>query len=333
MNLDQLYDVPNIVMEFLEYHSTVRGHSDKTVFAYYTDLKILFRYLKRRRNLVSRDVPFNEIEIFDIDIDFIKSIKIEELYRYQSFSPEMMDSASSLSAASRCRRTSSVKSFFNYLTVKRQLLTNNICQNLDMPKRQNSLPKYLEEAECERLLAACEGRYAYRDYSILMLFLSCGLRVSELVSLNLTDVYEDHVRVLGKGNKERVVFFAEGCREALDDYLSVRDNGKIADDAKNALFISSHNRRITARGVEQMVDKKLLMAGLDASRYSPHKLRHTAATLMLKNGVDTRALQEVLGHSNLNTTQIYTHLDNASLHEAAMANPIGRKKKADIDTD
>ena len=330
MNLDQINDVPDIVMEFLEYHSTVRGHSDKTVFAYYTDLKILFRYLKRRKHLVSLSTPFNEIDITDIDIDFIRSIKIEDLYRYQSFSPEINGTGSSLSAASRCRRTSTVKSFFNYLTVKRQLLDSNVCQNLDMPKRQSSLPKYLEESECERLLNACEGRYAYRDYAILMLFLSCGLRVSELVSLNLTDVYEDHVRVIGKGNKERIVFFAEGCREALDDYLSVRDNGKIAEEAKNALFISSHNRRITARGVEQMVDKKLLMAGLDVSRYSPHKLRHTAATLMLKNGVDTRALQEVLGHSNLNTTQIYTHLDNASLHEAAMANPIGRRKKAEI---
>lgn len=331
MNLDQISDVPDIVMEFLEYHSTVRGHSDKTIFAYYTDLKILFRYLKRRRRLVSADTPFADIDIIDIDIDFIKSIKIEELYRYQSFSPEMTDSSTSLSAASRCRRTSSVKSFYNYLTVKRQLLDNNICQKLDMPKKQRSLPKYLEEAECERLLAACDGRYGYRDYAILMLFLSCGLRVSELVALNITDVYDDHVRVLGKGNKERIVFFAEGCREALDDYLAVRDNGKIAEDAQKALFISSHNRRITSRGVEQMVDKKLLLAGLDASRYSPHKLRHTAATLMLKNGVDTRALQEVLGHSNLNTTQIYTHLDNASLHEAAMANPIGRKKKADIE--
>lgn len=331
MNLDQINDVPDLVMEFLEYHSTVRGHSDKTVFAYYTDLKILFRYLKRRRRLVPSDTPFSEIDIIDVDIDFIKSIKIEELYRYQSFSPEMTDSSVSLSAASRCRRTSSVKSFYNYLTVKRQLLDNNICQKLDIPKKQRSLPKYLEENECERLLAACDGRYAYRDYAILMLFLSCGLRVSELVALNITDVYDDHVRVLGKGNKERIVFFAEGCREALDDYLAVRDNGKIAEDAQKALFISSHNRRITSRGVEQMVDKKLLMAGLDASRYSPHKLRHTAATLMLKNGVDTRALQEVLGHSNLNTTQIYTHLDNASLHEAAMANPIGRKKKADIE--
>lgn len=327
MNLDNINDAPDILMEFLEYHSTVRGHSDRTVFAYYTDMKILFRYLKRRRHLVSADRPFNEIDITDVDIDFIKSIKIEELYRYQSFSPE---SDSSLSAASRCRRTSSVKSFFNYLTVKRHLLDNNICQELDMPKRQNSLPKYLEESECERLLAACDGKFEYRDYAILMLFLSCGLRVSELVGLNLTDVYEDHVRVLGKGNKERIVFFAEGCREALDDYLAVRDTGKIREEDKNALFISNVNRRITARGVEQMLDKKLLMAGLDATRYSPHKLRHTAATLMLKNGVDTRALQEVLGHSNLNATQIYTHIENTQLHEAAMANPIGRKKKSDI---
>ena len=331
MNIDEIYDAPDILMEFLDYHSTIRGHSDKTVAGYYLDLKILFRYLKRRRALVDPKTPFNEIDITDIDIDFIKTIKIEELYRYQSFSPEYLGTSQSLSAASRCRRTSSVKSFFNYLTLKRHLLEFNVCQELDMPKRQQSLPRYLEESECERLLAACEGPFALRDYCILMLFMSCGLRVSELVSLNTTDIYEDHVRVLGKGNKERMVYFAEGCREAIDDYLCVRDGENLPTEDKNALFISRDHRRISVRGVQKMVDKKLKLAGLDASRYSPHKLRHTAATLMLKNGVDTRALQEVLGHSNLNTTQIYTHLDNASLHEAAMANPIGRKHKSEIE--
>jgi len=331
MNIDNIYDAPDILMEFLDYHSTIRGHSDKTVAGYYHDLKILFRFLKRRRRMVPRDIPFNEIDITDIDIDFIKTIKIEELYRYQSFSPELENTNRSLSAASRCRRTSSVKSFFNYLTQKRHLLDHNVCQELDMPKRSASLPKYLEEDECERLLAACDGHFGYRDYCILMLFLSCGLRVSELVSLNITDIYEDHLRVLGKGNKERVVFFAEGCREAIDDYLSVRDSEKVLPEDKNALFISKDNRRISTRGVQKMVDKKLKAAGLDSSRYSPHKLRHTAATLMLRNGVDTRALQEVLGHSNLNTTQIYTHLDNAALHEAARANPIGRKTKTKND--
>lgn len=333
MILDQITDAPDILLEFLEYHSTVRGHSDKTVMGYYLDLKILFRFLKRRKGLVDRNTPFNEIDITDIDIDFIKTIRIEDLYRYQSFSPESLNSAVGLSAASRCRRTSSVKSFFNYLTNKRHLLEKNVCQELDMPKRQASLPKYLEETECERLLAACEGPYALRDYCILMLFMSCGLRVSELVSLNTTDIYDDHLRVLGKGNKERVIYFADGCREAIDDYLSVRDGEDLPKGEENALFISRDHRRISVRGVQKMVDKKLKLAGLDSSRYSPHKLRHTAATLMLKNGVDTRALQEVLGHSNLNTTQIYTHLDNAALHEAAMANPIGRKKKSDIDGD
>lgn len=331
MNLDQINDAPDILMEFLEYHSTVRGHSDKTVAGYYLDLKILFRFIKRRRHLVPADTPFNEIDISDVDIDFIKSIRIEELYRYQSFSPEMSGSNRSLSAASRCRRTSSVKSFYNYLTVKRHLLDFNICQELDMPKRPNLLPRYLEEAECERLLSVCDGPFALRDYCILMLFMSCGMRVSELVSLNVSDIYDDHLRVVGKGSKERMIYFAQGCREAIDDYLAVRDPENIVPEDRNALFISRDHRRISVRGVQKMVDKKLLQAGLDASRYSPHKLRHTAATLMLKNGVDTRALQEVLGHSNLNTTQIYTHLDNAALHEAAMANPIGRKTKADIE--
>jgi site-specific recombinase XerD len=331
MNLNQISDAPEILMDFLEYHSTVRGHSDKTVVGYYMDLKILFRYIKQRRNLVSKDVPFNEIDITDVDLDFVKSIQIEELYRYQSFSPDK--TTNSLSAASRCRRTSSVKSFYNYLTVKRHLLDFNVCQELDMPKRQASLPRYLEEAECERLLAACEGPFEQRDYCILMLFMSCGMRVSELVSLNTTDIYEDHLRVVGKGNKERMIYFAEGCQEAIEDYLAVRNPEKIVPEDKNALFISRDNRRISVRGVQKMVDKKLKMAGLDATRYSPHKLRHTAATLMLKNGVDTRALQEVLGHSNLNTTQIYTHLDNAALHEAAMANPIGRKTKSELDED
>ena len=166
-----------------------------------------------------------------------------------------------------------------------------------------------------------------------MLFISCGLRVSELVSLNTTDIHEDYLRVLGKGNKERIIYFAEGCQEAIDDYLAVRNDEKLPVEDKNALFISRDNRRISVRAVQKMVDKTLLKAGLDSSRYSPHKLRHTAATLMLKNGVDTRALQEVLGHSNLNTTQIYTHIDNSALHEAAMANPIGRKTKAEIEED
>ena len=183
-----------------------------------------------------------------------------------------------------------------------------------MPKKQSSLPKYLEESECMRLLSVCNDRFGVRDYCIIMLFISCGLRISELVSLNLTDISDDHLRVLGKGNKERVVFFADGCREAIDDYLAVR--GAMTDiKDKDALFISQKGTRFGSRGIEQMLEKKLIQAKLDPERFSPHKLRHTAATLMLKNGVDTRALQEFLGHSNLNTTQIYTQLLQKTISE------------------
>ena len=318
MTLDQIQDAPDILMEFLEYHSTVRGHSDKTVMAYYTDLKILFRFLKQRRHLVDRSTPFDEIDITDVDLDFIEKIRIEELYRYQSFSPE---GKGSLSAASRCRRTSSVKSFFNYLTVKRHLLEHNICLELDTPKRQASLPRYLEEAECDKLLSVCSGTYMYRDYAILMLFMSCGLRVSELVSLNTTDIYDYHLRVLGKGNKERTVYLNDACRAALDRYLEVRRSP--APPRVAALFLSNRRTRMSVDAVQVMVKKNLTKAGLDASLYSTDKLRHTAATLMLQNGVDVRTLQEVLGHENLNTTQIYTHIDNAELRTAAAANPLG----------
>lgn len=327
MIFNKYNDAPELLVDFLEYHSTIRGHSEKTVSAYYTDLKILFRYLKIKRGIIAPDVPFDEISIKDVNLDFIKQIRIEELYRYQSFSPDHTLGKSGLSPASRCRRTSSVKSFFNYLVNKRHLIEHNICQELDMPKKQSSLPRYLEESECEKLLSACSGRFMYRDYCIIILFLSCGLRISELVSLNTSDIYENYLRVLGKGNKERIVFFGDGCREAIDDYLLVRDAEKLSREEKNALFISRDNRRISVRGVQKMIEKTLKAAGLESTRYSPHKLRHTAATLMLKNGVDTRALQEVLGHSNLSTTQIYTHIDNAALHEAALANPIGRKKR------
>ena len=103
MNLDQINDIPDILMEFLEYHSTVRGHSDRTVMAYYTDLKILLRFLKRRRHLVPRDVPFDEIDITDVDLDFIKNIRIEELYKYQTFSPEYIGARSSICQSGRLR--------------------------------------------------------------------------------------------------------------------------------------------------------------------------------------------------------------------------------------
>lgn len=302
-------DLPQLARDFLSYHVSVRGHSQQTAVGYGNDLRILYRCLVQRRGM-------GIAETHTLTADFLSDVTVLELYAYQSFSVD----GSPVSASTRCRRTSAAKSYFAWLR-KIGAVENDPAADLEMPKRPASLPAYLEENECFRLLDECRGANAKRDRAILTVFLSCGLRVSELVSLDLRDLASDHLTVRGKGGKERVVFFAEGCKETLDNYLKTR--GSDGD----ALFLSQKGGRLTVRGVQQMVDKHLELAGLDSSRLSTHKLRHTAATLMLRNGVDTRALQEVLGHSNLNTTQIYTHLDNASLRAAAAANPIGSRLK------
>ena len=193
---------------------------------------------------------------------------------------------------------------------------------LEYPKLRKSLPKYLTMEQSAALLQAVNGPNAKRDYAILMLFLNCGIRRSELVGLNVTDVYEDRIRVIGKGNKERFVYFGTPCRKAIDSYL-VERNKKILSDNR-ALFGSRNGNRISVEAVHRLVKKALLQAGLDPEQFSAHKLRHTAATMMLSGGVDVKTVQEVLGHENLNTTQIYTHIENTELKIAAQANPLSK---------
>ena len=190
------------------------------------------------------------------------------------------------------------------------------------PRSKRSLPRYLTLEESERLLNSVDGMHKERDFCILTIFLNCGLRISEIAGMNLSDIRSDHIRVLGKGNKERVVYLNDATAHAINDYLIVRRD--IAAIDRNALFLSSRRTRITREALHAMVKKSLLRAGLDADKYSAHKLRHTAATLMLSNGVDVRTLQELLGHENLNTTQIYTHVDNSELRIAAQANPLSK---------
>jgi site-specific recombinase XerD len=202
------------------------------------------------------------------------------------------------------------------------LLGENPCKDIDTPKTRKSLPRYLTLDESLSLLDSVDGPHKERDYCILTLFLNCGLRISELVGLNRSDMQDDALRVLGKGDKVRIVYLNQACQEALGRYLAVRR--PIAGRDQDALFLSGQNRRISRATVHNLVKKHLAAAGLDSAQYSAHKLRHTAATLMLQNGVDVKAVQEVLGHEHLNTTQIYTHVDNTDLRIAASANPLGR---------
>lgn len=327
--MDYRSDAPQILRDFLTYHETIKAHSQKTVDEYYLDLRTFFRFLKISRGIVPRSSDIEEIPIDDVDLDFVSKVTLAEIYEYLSYlsrdrvrNQRSRETEYGLSATTRARKIATIRSFYKYLTVKAKLIDVNPVQDLDSPKVPKSLPRYLTLEESQRLLAAIDGKNKERDYCIICIFLNCGLRISEIVGLNLSDVRTDHLRVVGKGSKERVVYLNEATAQAINAYLSVRATINTYD--KNALFLSNRRTRISREAVHSMVKNSLLKAGLDASKYSSHKLRHTAATLMLQNGVDVRTLQELLGHDHLNTTQIYTHVDNTELRMAADANPLGK---------
>ena len=324
-------DCPQILRDFLTYHETIKGQSQLTISEYYLDLRMFLRFMKLMRCDMPIHTKLDEIDIRDIDIGFIASVRTSDLFDFLSYlandrtvNPESAVPEYGISPASRARKLSSIKSFFKYLTVRTKQLTENPAADLEYPKLRKSLPKYLTLDQSAALLKAVSGQNQERDYAILMLFLSCGIRRSELVGLNLSDVYEDRIRVVGKGNKERFVYFGTACRKAIDAYLPIRKKMVLSDN--RALFGSRNSNRISTDAVHALVKKAFLKAGLDASQFSAHKLRHTAATMMLSGGVDVKTVQEVLGHENLNTTQIYTHIESTELKIAAEANPISKLK-------
>lgn len=328
---DYRTEAPQILRDFLAYHETIKAHSRRTVDEYFLDLRNFFRYLKQVRNPALADKALDEIDIMDVDLAFVGSVTLTDIYGYMTYlSRDRVQNQNSripeygLNAASRARKIATIRSFYNYLTNKMHLLRENPVKDIDSPKLKKTLPKFLTLDESLQLLSSVDGKNQERDYCILTLFLNCGLRISELVGLNMNDIQGETLRVLGKGNKVRIIYLNDACQDALKRYLAVRR--PITGRSANALFLSSQNDRISRSTVHAMVKKRLGSAGIDSTQYSSHKLRHTAATLMLQNGVDVRAVQEVLGHDHLNTTEIYTHIDNDALRVAAKANPLSRVK-------
>ena len=327
--MKRYHDCPNILRDFLSYHETIKGQSPLTISEYYLDLRMFLRFMKLMRNDMPIDTDLDSIDIRNIDLKFISEIETSDVFDFLSYlssdrlvHPESASPDHGIGPSSRARKLSAIKSFFKYLTVRTKQLEENPVAELEYPKLRKSLPKYLSMEQSAALLRSVSGQNEKRDYAILMLFLNCGIRRSELVGLNLTDVYEDRIRVVGKGNKERFVYFGTPCRKAIDAYLPERIKQELTDN--RALFGSRNGNRISTDAVHRLVKKALMQAGLDSTQFSAHKLRHTAATMMLSGGVDVKTVQEVLGHENLNTTQIYTHIENTELKVAAEANPLSK---------
>lgn len=312
-------DTFHYLEEFMAYFSGVRERSPRTLREYRYELRCFFRWLKRER-LGLQKTDLEEIDISDIDLEFLRRVQLSEVYRYISWLANERSNA----AASRARSISAIRSFFNYMTGKLHLLETNPVAELEGPKIQKSLPRYLnpeESAELLRCAATADSRFSERDLCILMLFLNCGLRLSELTGLDVEDVKDGQIRILGKGNKERILYLNEISKAALDRYLAVRPLP--ASSEGNPLFVSRNRRRISNRSVQNIVKKYIEAAGLDSRKYSTHKLRHTAATLLYQYGhVDLRSLQQILGHESVATTEIYTHVGDEQLREAVSQNPL-----------
>ncbi len=315
-------NIPILLEDFLNYIETIKGKSENTAKEYFFDLRTFFRFLKLRYKLVDKNTPFDEIDITDVDEQLIKRITLQDLYAFISFVDKERDNKN----YTKARKVASIRSFFKFLHSKLRIIDYNPAIDLESPKTRTRHPVYLSLNEAESLLDSIEGSFKERDYAIITLFLNCGLRLSELVSIDIDKIKGDILTVVGKGDKERTIYLNEACLQAINEYLSVRPTEEVK--TPNALFLSNRKSRISNKTVQYLVKKYLKDAGLDAEMYSTHKLRHTAATLMYKYGnVDIRALQQILGHENVSTTQIYTHLDDDRLRKAVKSNPLSKKTR------
>lgn len=329
----ELYEFSEQVQQFTIYKRTIQGCSEKTVNEYMLDLRTFFRYLiAKDKGIDIESEDFIKIDITPIDADYLSKIKTEQIYEFLFYTGDTRKNMWSAKA----RKLSAIKGLYKYMTLKRNYFEENPAINIESPKPKKALPKFLNLDESMLLLQAIlddeESNTKERDYCIITLFLNCGMRLSELVGINLTDIDRDlrSLRVLGKGNKERIIYLNGACRDVLRDYIAIRTSPKYENVQTKALFLSRLNKRISVKTVQWMVYKYLELAGLEAKHYSVHKLRHTAATLMYQSGnVDVRVLKDILGHEQLNTTQIYTHVSNESMQSAMDQNPLAKIKKGE----
>lgn len=316
-------DNPEYLNSFLDYSVTILNKSPNSIKEYNYDLATFLKYIKLHFGLTN-ETDFSKIIIKDISIDTIKKITLDDIHAFVSYLATDLKSKS----ATRARKVSSIRIFFKYLSAKAKLIEINPAQNLETPKLDKRMPKYLTLDDSKKLLDVAgneDNRNSARDYAITTLFLNCGMRLSELVNINIKDIKFDDCKmtVIGKGNKERTIYLNNACMRAISEYLEIRPKEGIKYNSKDALFLSERRERISNRTVQHIIKNELRKAGLDTNKYSVHKLRHTAATLMYQYGnVDIRALQELLGHASISTTEIYTHVENEQVRKAVESNPL-----------
>lgn len=319
MRQEELCTLPPIAQSYLNYLSAVKGRAELTILEYASDLRLYFRFLKRHKKLCDKNIEFNQISVYDLPEEIIFSATLSDAYAFLTFCTfERKDSNNS-----KARKAVTIRRFYKYLEVNNKI-EKNVISNLEVPSTKKALPKYLTLEQSVKLLNSVDGKNKERDYCILTIFLNCGLRLSELVGINISDISDENTLIVcGKGSKERKIYLNDACVSAINSYLSVRPRDGVRD--RDALFLSTRKTRISREMVQKIVEASLKNAGLDGLGISTHKLRHTAATLMYQyGGVDPLQLKEILGHENLSTTEIYTHVHNEQLKKAVDSNPLNK---------
>ena len=321
-------DCPGFLRDYLFYMLTIKGRSRLTVEGYYIDLRTFLRFLHLQKGLVPRDTPLEDIDISDSSLELVGSAHLSDVYEFLNY----VFSEKSNNANTRARKVSAIRGLYKYLTNNVRLLASNPVENLELPATKKALPAYLTLEQCYELLGALDPADPHyrRDSCMVTLFLNCGMRLSEMSGLNVSSYRDNTLRVLGKGNKERILYLNDACMDALNDYLAERKEYKKIVD-QEALFLNRQGERLGQRRIQQIITGLLEKAGLSNMGFSTHKLRHTAATMMYQYGdVDVKVLQEILGHEHLNTTEIYTHVADVQKENAMASNPLAhyhRKKK------
>ncbi len=319
MHIDKT-ECPDFFLDYILHITVTKGLSNRTVEEYYMDIRMFLKYLRMMNDPAYVDAQNLQcVSIRDMPLSMLKNVRIQTLYEFLFYIKEERENQSK----SRRRKTSALKSFFGFMS-DQNYIDHNPTERLELPTPKRSLPKFLTLEQSQKLLQSIDTAFFERDYCIITLFLNCGIRLSELINLNINDLMLDEceMRVLGKGNKERMVFLNSACMEALYEYLAVRK--ELANETTDkALFLSKRHTRISKRRVQQIVENALSAAGLSGMGFSTHKLRHTAATLMYQYGnVDALTLKEVLGHASTSTTEIYTHLTNDNIRAATESSPL-----------
>lgn len=322
----QPYDkklLPKRVNEYITYLSAVKDSSELTVEGYVRDLRLLFEFICSEKGIIKIQDDITA-DLSFIDDEFLSEITLNDLHSFLAHCNTQRNNSS----VTRARKASAVRGFFKYVSDKMGYIPQNPSSQLQVAPAKKKLPKYLTLDQSIALLNSVEGENKTRDYCILTLFLNCGLRLAELVGLNMSDLNleEKTLLVTGKGNKQRMLYLNKACVDSIKAYLAVRPVDGLKGDDRNALFVSRLNKRIGRQAVQLMVYNYLKKIGLDGNHYSVHKLRHTAATLMYQHGdVDVLVIKDMLGHENLSTTEIYTHVENKQLREAAKQNPLSQE--------